>query len=112
MKLEFQYVDFTPRKEFKEKANFLLKKVYDQMPANTVCEATCTYYSQYFFFQVIFYNRDQKLDAQCILNPKKEDTRDRSWQIKALDKIEVQLEEKIQNWLDSRAQDEEFKRVA
>jgi flagellar motility protein MotE (MotC chaperone) len=112
MRLEFDFVDFIPRKDFKEKANLALKKIYDKMPCDTVCEATCTYYSHYFFFQVIFYDRDKKFEAQCILNPKKEDTRDRSWQTKAINKLEEQLDQKLQKWLDERDLGEDEKKAA
>ena len=112
MRLEFEFVDFNPRKHFKEKANLALKKIYEKMPCDTVCEATCTYYSHYFFFQVIFYDRDKKFEAQCILNPKKEDTRDRNWQIKAIDKLEEQLDLKLQKWLAEREIDVNEKKAA
>lgn len=105
MKLEFEFIDFTPRKDFKSIANHSLTRLYEKMPSNTVCEAACTYYSTYYFFQIVFYNNEERFEAQCILNPRKENTSKRDWQSKALQKMEVQMEEKVLKWLDQRDTD-------
>ncbi len=87
MNLQFEYFDFIPRKEFEEKANEVLNDLKGQIPFDCECEARCTYFANKFFFQIIFKTDDVILSAQSILDPKRENTAQRGWQVKAIDNM-------------------------
>lgn len=95
MGLQFEYFDFVPRKEFEEKANAVLNDLKVQVPFNCECEARCTYFANKFFFQITFRSEDVVLSAQTILDPKKEDTTQRGWQVKAIENMSTLLHRQI-----------------
>jgi hypothetical protein len=95
MGLQFEYFDFTPRKEFEEKATQILNELRTNIPFDCECEARCTYFANKFFFQIIFRSADITLSAQSILDPKKEDIKIRGWQIKAIDNMSVLLKTQL-----------------
>lgn len=95
MELRFEYFDFVPRKEFEEKANALLNDLRGEIPFPYVCEARCTYFANKFFFQIIFRGEEKILSAQSILDPKREDTSSRGWQMKAIDNMHSFLREQL-----------------
>lgn len=95
MSLQFEYFDFTPRKEFEEKANTVLNDLKGQIPFDCECEARCTYFANKFFFQITFRGEDIVLSAQSILDPKKENTNERGWQVKAIDNMSMLLHRQL-----------------
>lgn len=95
MGLQFEYFDFTPRKEFEEKANQVLNDIITEVPFQFECEARCTFFANKFFFQIIFRGEDITLSAQTILDPKREDTTQRGWQVKAIDNMSTLLRGQI-----------------
>jgi hypothetical protein len=96
MDLHFEYFDFTPRKEFDEKANQILNDLRTTIPFDCECEARCTYFANKFFFQITFHNEDITLSAQSILDPKKENIKIRGWQVKAIDNMSLILKEQLE----------------
>jgi hypothetical protein len=95
MRLQFEYFDFTPRKEFEMKANQILNDLRTNVPFDCECEARCTYFANKFFFQIVFRSDDITLSAQSILDPNKEDTKVRGWQVKAIDNMSTLLKKQI-----------------
>lgn len=91
MNLQFEYFDFIPRKEFEERANQVLNDIKCDVPFQYECEARCTYFANKFFFQIIFRGEETILSAQSILDPKREDTSIRGWQLKAIDNMSILL---------------------
>lgn len=95
MILQFEYFDFIPRKEFEERANKVLNELKDNIPFPYECEARCTYFANKFFFQIIFRGELSILSAQSILDPKREDTSVRGWQLKAIENMSTLLRGQI-----------------
>lgn len=98
MNLQFEYFDFTPRKEFEEKANQVLNDLRKDVPFNCECEARCTYFANKFFFQIVFRGQEVIFSAQSILDPKKEDVSQRGWQIKAIDNMSTLLHKQLHKY--------------
>ena len=95
MNIQFEYFDFIPRKDFKEKADQILNEIRSDIPFECECEARCTYFANKFFFQIIFRNDENLFSAQSILDPKKEDIKVRDWQIKAISNMSTILRNQI-----------------
>ena len=104
MNQQFEYFDFTPRKEFEEKANEVLNTLKSQIPFSCQCEARCTYFANKFFFQIIFRNDEVIFSAQSILDPKKENTSERGWQVKAIDSMSSLLKAQLEKFSEPLSQ--------
>jgi hypothetical protein len=91
MNAHFEYFDFTPRKEFDEKANQILNDLRTHISLDCECEARCTYFANKFFFQITFRSESFTFSAQSILDPKKEDIKIRGWQLKAIENMSITL---------------------
>lgn len=98
MNLQFEYFDFTPRKEFEEKANQILNDLSKDIPFKCECEARCTYFADKFFFQIVFRGEEIIFSAQTILDPKKEDTTQRGWQVRAIDNMSGLLHKQLNKY--------------
>jgi len=97
MYLEFEYFDFIPRKEFKEGANRVLNEICKDIPFDYKCEARCTFFANKFFFQIIFRNQDDvALASQTILDPKKEKTECRDWQLRAIEHMSGHIKRQLE----------------
>ena len=101
--LEFEYFDFSPRKDFEERANKILFDLKKRIPFDCECEARCTYFANKFFFQITFKGGDLVLSAQSILDPTKEDVSERGWQMKAIDSMATHLYSQLQKVRNSPA---------
>lgn len=99
--LQFEYFDFTPRKDFDEKATQILNDLKTSIPFECECEARCTYFANKFFFQIIFKSETVTLNAQSILDPKREDTQVRDWQVKAITSMSALLQTQLTKFLET-----------
>ena len=95
--LEFQFVGFTPRAVFKEAANKKIAELSQHMPQGSNFSARVIMIDSKFFFQVMCVNKTECFIAKEVLDPKKENTESRDWQIvgveRALDSLDSQLSE-------------------
>ena len=98
MNLQFQFFGFTPRQGFKEKANEALNDLADLVPSDSSCSARVVMIDNKFFFQVMFVSRHESFLAKDVLDPSKEDTSDRSWQVQGIEKIAASLLEQVESW--------------
>jgi hypothetical protein len=95
MSLAFEYYDFIPRKEFKENADRVLNEICKEIPFEYVCEARCTFFANKFFFQILFKSETVTVASQTILDPKKEDTSQRDWQVRAIEHMSSHIRQQL-----------------
>jgi hypothetical protein len=100
---EFQFVGFTPRDLFKQKANEAISAIAEMMPTDASCSARVVMIDNKFFFQVIFVSKCECFIAKDVLDPNKEDTTSRLWQAVALERIAANLVSQVQSWREKRA---------
>jgi hypothetical protein len=98
MGLQFQFVGFTPRQGFKEKANEALNDLAELVPSDSSCSARVVMIDGKFFFQVMFVSRHESFLAKDVLDPKKEDISDRGWQTRGIEKVAASLLEQVEAW--------------
>lgn len=103
MLYEFQFVGFTPREPFKNKANEVIGTLAEMMPSDASCSARVVMIDGKFFFQVIFVSKCECFIAKDVLDPQKEDTASRAWQTIALERIATNLVHQVQSWRDKIA---------
>ncbi len=97
MAKNFEYFDFVPRKQFEIGANELLSKICKKFPDSFSCEARCTFFANKFFFQILFRDGENTISSQTILDPKKDQTNKRDWQIKAIEKMVLHIQKQIES---------------
>ena len=101
--MEFQFVGFTPREEFKKQANLKIKEIAELMPSDAHCSARVVMIDHKFFFQVMFVSKTECFIAREVLDPTAEDTSSRAWQVAGIDKVMTDLSYQIYAWRDTRA---------
>lgn len=103
MQYEFQFVGFTPRDQFKQKANEVINTIAEMMPSDASCSARVVMIDGKFFFQVIFVSKCECFIAKDVMDPQKEDTSSRLWQAVALERIATNLVSQVHSWREKAA---------
>jgi len=95
---EFQFVGFTPREVFKDRANELAEDVAKLLPPNANSSARVVMIDSKFFFQIMVVSKTECFIAKEVLDPNKADTNSRDWQILGVERAIESLMYQVNEW--------------
>ncbi len=101
---QFEFINFTPRACFAEKANLCLERFVENIPNTSSYKASCKQMrDNQFYFAIELLVFGTSFNARIILDPQKCDTSDRDWQMKVVDQMFIRLIHQMELWRKSRA---------
>lgn len=100
---KFKIDGFTPREEFQRKAYSILEDIIGKMPSDATFSAECKKRFGKYYFNITVNGSNTRFEAHTIIDPSEEDTDDRNWLNKAIEKLHNSMNIQIDHWLQSRS---------
>jgi len=103
----FKYINFTPRKEFKDRCNQIYQLFFEEAPSNSTVNAEAKFIHGFFIIAVNIHYSDGTFSSEIKL-PVPTSGKDRTWQIRYLEDISKDIMRQFREWKAVRS----FKNVA
>lgn len=100
---QFQFTNYTPRKEFEYYANFELDQIAELMPCYSAVHAESTRAPDGFRFLVCFRSLCGTFSAEATVRPDVHLHHDRMWQKPAIEQVVRLLKQQIRHWHEKRS---------
>ncbi len=99
---KFRVDGFVPRENFKIKAYCLLEDLIGKIPSDAHFFAECKKRFGKFYFKIVVNSSETRFEANTVVDPLEEDTSNRDWLNRAIERLHNSMNIQIRDWLQSR----------
>lgn len=97
-----EFVNFTPRKEFREYADLQLDRILSTAPSDAVIKAKTFFTIDSFLLEVTIHSSEGRFRASASVPTPKRLPKDRMWQKVAFDAVTTEVSKQLTRWKKNR----------